>query len=166
MTLKKDMAVLEKRIRGKEGQLNEYRRRLHLTPAGKSRYSEMTDNGLKQEAFVLVREIREFLSNSIQEEQIAVDSLMGEIMRAESENEKNRILPLYSDTLVQFPLKRNAEYHIRFKVDAISIRDEFLSRLPQGSKNDRVFQGYEYPLNRSGIKMIADDLERMAKLIK
>jgi len=58
-----------------------------------------------------------------------------------------------------------AEFEKRFKVDAILLRDEMNSRLPQEMKQETESSRsrYEHPVNTFCIREISDDLERKAK---
>lgn len=61
--------------------------------------------------------------------------------------------------------RQSPEYDKRFKVETIVLRDELLTRLPNESKNEQGYARYEHPVNPIGMGMVADDLERLAKLL-
>lgn len=153
------------RIQAKEAQLNEYRERLLLLPGTERGLPGVRNNELKNMTFSFVKELRVFIQRNRQEERNVTDSLRDSLMKTESPDEKSMFLESHNETLSMFILKRNAEYDRRFKASSVILRDELLSRLPEGTKNERVFDGYEYPINPAGIEMVADDLERMAEML-
>ncbi len=85
--------------------------------------------------------------------------------KAESEEEKQRIWDSHSNQLISESYEICGEYDRRFKVDALLLRDELLSRLPKEAKK-RAYSLYEHPINPICRGMVADDLERMAKSLE
>lgn len=159
--------LLQDRLLAKDDQLGEYRERLHLTPALGSGFSRLTHKELKQKALELVQQIRTFLVKHEAEDRKVSDSKWQQMVMAKTEEEKKRLWNEYTNISIQFSLRLNSEYGQRFKVDAILLRDEILSRLPKDSKKDskdeHAFRMYEHPTNPIGMNMVADDLERLAK---
>lgn len=156
--------IQKTRMQAKDAQLDEYRERLLLLPVPGG-LSGVNNNELRHTTLAFVKGLREFIERNRQEQRNVTESFQDSLMKAESADEKIRFLEFHNDTLSMFILKRNAEYDRRFKASAVILRDELLSRLPEGSKNKRVFDGYEYPVNPAGIEMVADDLNRMAELL-
>ena len=61
-----------------------------------------------------------------------------------------------------------SEYNDNFKIEAILIRDEILSRLSKKLKSGRdkhLFSSYERPTNPIGLEMVVDDLEKITKIL-
>lgn len=147
----------------KDDQLAEYRERLHLTPASRGGFSRLTHAELKQKALGLVQQIRTFLVKHETENRKVSDSKWQQMVMAKTEEEKQRLWNEHTNISTQFYLRLNSEYNQQYKVDAILLRDEILSRLTKDSKNERSFHMYEHPTNPIGMGMVADDLERLAK---
>jgi hypothetical protein len=80
-----------------------------------------------------------------------------------SEEERRRDFEAMTNALSSSFFETVAGYDSRYKVDAILLRDELLSRLPDASKNEREFQLYEHPTNTFVMERVCDDLERLAK---
>ena len=90
----------------------------------------------------------------------------GEAKEAASEEEKNKLWHKFTSASSRLSNDRNAEYERRFKVDAILLRDELRSRLPDYSPGDRHRDSaYEHPTNYFGFNDVANDIETMAKLL-
>jgi hypothetical protein len=58
------------------------------------------------------------------------------------------------------------EYDHHFKTDSILMRDALLLRLEPGSRDEKAFFYYDNVNTSHAVKIIADDLERLAKLLK
>jgi hypothetical protein len=87
------------------------------------------------------------------------------MVSAKTEEEKQKLWHHFTSSSSQRNLQRNVQYNSKFKVDSILLRDELLSRLPQGSKEERAYNLYEHPTNPIGMEMVIVDLERMTKLL-
>lgn len=60
------------------------------------------------------------------------------------------------------------EYNTNYKIEAILIRDEILSRLSRKLKANRdkyLYNAYEYPTNPNGLESVVDDLEKISKIL-
>ena len=55
------------------------------------------------------------------------------------------------------------EYVEKYKVDAITLRDDLLSRLPEMFRENIDGVGYEHHTNRLAIEDIVSNLEKLAK---
>ncbi len=160
-TLKERDETQKVRLAAKDEQLNEYRQRLQLVPATGTSYSRLTNEELQRKALQVTDRLRQFLTSETMKEGQQM-SEWAQMSTAKSE-ERNRIWKQYTDSLLQSSIRVNTEYDSRFKVDAILLRDELLSRLPKQLKNEQAYSMYEHPTNRLGMQGIADDLERLAK---
>lgn len=155
--------VLQQRLSAKDDQLAEYRERLHLAPAGQTAYSQLTNGELKQRALRLIGNIREFLERTGEEDRKVTFAQFAAMSMAKSEEEKNQLWHRQTEEMSRRSFQRSADYDRQFKVEAILLRDEILSRLPPTARDDRKFGLYEHPTNPIGMGMVADDLERLAR---
>lgn len=137
-----------------------------ITPAALKVVERVTDSKLRTEALDLVAQIREFLSQRDEEDRLS-DVEWQQMMSATTEEETRELSHRFSENLIQRSRKFIREYETRFKVDAIILRDELLSRLPQHRTDNRrrgVF--YEHPTNPLGVGEVVDDLEFLAKSLR
>jgi len=166
LSFEKDRLNAEKdRISAKDDQLDEYRERLHLVPAHGSQYSKLTHAELKEQAMKFVADIRHwFKETEIKTRQVA-EAQWNVMRQANTDEERQRLWNAYTSTQTQGLFGMMAEFERRFKVDAILLRDEMNSRLPQELKqeNESSRRRYEHPVNTFCIKEVSDDLERKAK---
>jgi len=154
------------RLKAKDDQLDDYRQRLGLISGSGSEFSLLNHEELKQRAINLVTNIREFSVRINEESSRRILTQQRRMIEAKTEDERNRIWHTFSDKLFQQSTKQNAEYDRQFKIDAILMRDEMLSRLPKHTKDESAYRTYEHPTNPIGMGMVADDLERLAKSLK
>jgi len=73
-------------------------------------------------------------------------------------------LPAF-DTRSPFTPTEFARYERRYRVRAQVLREFFLSKLPASERNDAVQRAYDGPLTLEGLRLIADDLERLARKV-
>ncbi len=166
LSLEKDRLSAEKdRIQAKDSQLDDYRERLHLVPAQGSEYSKLTHAGLKEKALSFVGDIRTWFSETEANTRRVADAQWSAMAQAKTEEEKQRLWHAHTSTQTQGLFGMMAEFEKRFKVDAILLRDEMNSRLPQEMKQETESSRsrYEHPVNTFCIREISDDLERKAK---
>lgn len=64
-----------------------------------------------------------------------------------------------------FTPKEFARYERRYRIRAQVLREFFLSKLPASERNDRVQRAYNGPLTLDGLRLIAEDLERLARKV-
>ncbi len=153
------------RLEYKEGQLAEYRERLKLLPTDQTSYSRLANKELRERATNLVANVRQFLRQWSEQDLVSMFSQQAAMSGAKTEEERNRVWQNQTKDMMLKSSRRNAEYDKRFKVETIVLRDELLSRLPTESKNEHAYSMYEHPTNPIGMGMVADDLERLAKLL-
>jgi len=164
-TLREKLSLEKDRINAKDSQLDEYRERLHLVPAQGSEYSKLTHAELKEKGLALVHEIRVWFSETEAQTRQRADAQWSAMTQAKTEEEKQKLWNAHTNTQIQGLFGMMAEFEKRFKVDAILLRDEMNSRLPQEIKQETEFSRsrYEHPVNTFCIREISDDLERKAK---
>jgi hypothetical protein len=164
--LEKDRLSAEKdRINAKDSQLDEYRERLHLVPAQGREYSKLTHAELKAKGLGLVSEIRGWFATTEANTRKVADSQWRAMTQAKTEEDKQRLWNAHTNTQTQGLFGMMAEFEKRFKVDAILLRDEMNSRLPDEIKQETESSRsrYEHPVNTFCIREVSDDLERKAK---
>lgn len=144
---KERVEALKERLEAKDGQLDEYRERLHLLPASGSEFSRLTHAELKTRALDVVRDLRAWLAQRSAQDQDVNYREWSAMVSAQSEEEKQQRWHQLTGATIQRSLQLNAEYEARFKIDAILLRDEMLTRLPPGSRGDRAYGMYEHPTN-------------------
>ena len=161
-TLKERIESFKDRLNSKDEQLNDYRERLKLQPATDTSYSNLSNSELKNITLQKVNGIREFINQRQANDYENIFSRFDNFDKMNKEEkqkkwqEDNKKMSLQS-------LETNSQYDMKFKVDTILLRDEILTRLPKDIKRNREFEMYEHPTNILGIKMVVDDLERIAK---
>jgi len=163
--LRERIESMKERLEAKDGQLDEYRERLHLVPAAGSQFSRLTQAELKDKALNFVRDLRKWLASERQQDDQLHNGEWRTMTQAKDEGERQRLWHQYTAALSQRSLKRNSDYDEKFKVDSILLRDELLARLGEGSKQERAYGMYEHPTNPIGMGTVADDVERLAKLL-
>lgn len=130
--------------------------------------AEVVDSGeteLRDKALKLVADLREFIGRSHRLETSTSNTRWSEASRAGTEQERSHRWDEYARTMINNTYERNDEYDRRFKVDAIMLRDEMLSRLPNYKPENTFEFSYERPTNFFGFGFVADDLEKMAKAL-
>lgn len=121
---------------------------------------------LKERTLEVVKSLREFIERHRREDD-RVSALERSAMRsAQTEEERNAAWERNTNETMRLSNERNAEYDRRFRVDAIMLRDELRSRIPNYEPLERHHDMiYEHPTNYFGFNDVASDLERMAKML-
>lgn len=163
--LREQLSIHKEWLEAKNDQIAEYRERLHLIPSDTTNFTKLSNKELQEKALRLVQTLRTFLSERERTQREILYSGWRQNYKELSEEERQKAWNEETKKSMMDSLKTNTDYDTRFKVDAILLRDELLSRLPKGSKDEREYRTYEHPTNPIGMGMVADDLERMAKLL-
>lgn len=121
---------------------------------------------LKKRTLEVVKNLREFIERHKREDD-RISAIERSAMRsAQTEEERNAAWERNTNETMRLSNERNAEYDRRFRVDAIMLRDELRSRLPDYEPLERHHDMmYEHPTNYFGFNDVANDLERMAKML-
>lgn len=121
---------------------------------------------LKKRTLEVVKNLREFIERHKREDD-RINAIERSAMRsAQTEEERNAAWERNTNETMRLSNERNAEYDRRFRVDAIMLRDELRSRLPDYEPLERHHDMmYEHPTNYFGFNDVASDLERMAKML-
>jgi hypothetical protein len=90
-----------------------------------------------------------------------------EMRKATSDEERNRIWQRQIRQSTQASNQLAVDYNKRFRTEAILLRDELKSRLPDQIRGNhylkQVDSMYETPANDIGMNLVIDDLEYLAK---
>lgn len=155
--------ALETRIQGKGDLLDEYRERLHLTSKSSTAFSIMSNKELRDKALEVVSSIRDYFEK-IENEDRRLSSLQyQEMQSAKTEAERQQVWSKYTNKLTQKSSEQQLYYSRTFQTDTILLRDEILTRLPKGNKDNKVYNHYEYPINQLCMTDVVNNLERIAK---
>jgi hypothetical protein len=165
-TAKERLESLKERLEGKDDQLGEYRERLHLMPASGSQYSKLTHKELQDRVIKFVEGVRTWFAQSEAENRGIADQQWHAMVHAQTKEQKQQLWQAHTGTLTNGLFTLMRDFDQKFKVDAILLRDELLSRLPATEKSVQANRRYEHPVNTFCINEIADDLERKAKLLR
>jgi hypothetical protein len=133
----------------KDKQIGEYRTRALVIKASQTSYTRLSNKELKQKALQLVQLLRNLTGRYQQAESRAWTTQADwQKMMSESEKLSNEI---------------TSTYNRQYKVQAILLKDELISRLPSGKvkRESGVDHMYEWGA-LIGINSAADDLEKLA----
>jgi hypothetical protein len=158
--------TLKERLHLKSEQAEQYKERALKYDQKVWEVVESDTSELSQKALKLVSEIREFVERRRRNQNAIYENEWGEMASASSEEEKRRLWNKFTSAQMRESTEQNAEWERRFKVDAIMLRDELLSRLEGYEQEDKMKHVYEHPTNYFGFNDVANDLERMAKLLQ
>lgn len=154
------------RLAVKDDQLDEYRERLHFLPAHGSEYSRLSHSELQSKALKFVSDLRKWLAVRQSENSRRMSQQWLAMSQANDEAARKRLWNEYTADLIQSSTSMKNEYDAKFKVIAIVLRDELLTRIQHPGSSSSASHIYEYPTNPIGMGMVADDLERLARLLR
>jgi hypothetical protein len=131
----------------------------------KTKQSLYSNSELLEKSMVIVQELRSVLTENRIESDLISNQRMS-AMRSATEENRNDIWEKFN-TFDRDPTRSLINlYNSNFKIDAIMLRDEMVSRLPNEilEKRERSsFHMYEHPTNPLGLESVVDDLEYLAK---
>ena len=157
--------MLRERLAAKDQQLDEYRERLHLAPSSGSEFGKLSHAELQAEALKFIGILRDWLA-IFKKKQMQLHSQSWNAMRrATDEAQRQKLWEEQGDIDVRDCLNCTNEYDAKFKVKAIVLRDELLTRVQHPDPDAHAHHAYENPTNPIGMGMVADDLERLARLL-
>jgi len=158
--------TLRERLQLKSEQAESYKERALKYDEKVLEVVDSSEVALKEKSLDFVKNLREFIERYKREDEAVHNNEWAEMTQAASEEEKNKLWHKFTSASSRLSNDRNAEYERRFKVDAILLRDELRSRLPDYSPGDRHRDSaYEHPTNYFGFNDVANDIETMAKLL-
>jgi hypothetical protein len=157
--------LLRERLAAKDQQLDEYRERLHLVPAHGSEFSKQSHAELKAAALKLAANMREWLDTRNEQDSQRQYQQWTAMCRATDEVQRKMLWDAHTNDLIRSSTAMNAEYDSKFKIRAIILRDELLTRVQRPDQKSHAHNMYEHPTNPIGMRMVADDLELLARLL-
>lgn len=158
--------LLRERLAAKDQQLGEYRERLLLVPAQGSAYAKQSHAELQSEALRFVTSLREWLTLHRTQDSQRQHQQWVAMTHATDEAQKKQLWDAHTGDLIASSMALNNEYDAKFKVKAIVLRDELLTRVKHPDPAAQAHHMYEHPTNLIGMNMVADDLERLAHLLR
>ena len=121
---------------------------------------------LRDKTLEVVKNLREFIERHKKEDDRVSNIERSAMREARTEEERSKAWEKNTNEIMRLSNERNAEFDRRFKVDAMLLRDELRTRLPEYEPIERHHDMmYEHPTNYFGFNDVASDLERMAKLL-
>ena len=148
----------------KDEQIADYVSKLQDREVNATSRSLLSNSKLKTETIATVSGIRTLLADYQRKSSEITYSRFNDFKNM-SEEERNRQWnednKKSSELLNQVQLNYNAKH----KINAILLRDELLSRLPKDINRNTKKTFYEHAITTHGIMEVADDLERLAKLL-
>jgi len=157
--------IRDQRLLAKDDLIAEYRERLHLVPGSdKSSFSLLTNKELKEKTFLFVKAMREFRARIELQQNSLLDQEMTAMRAATSEEERNKLWEQHTRQLTGSHFDLESQYSKKFRVDAVLIRDELLTRLPT-FVDPKADHWYELPGAYWSSLYVADDLERLGKIL-
>jgi hypothetical protein len=157
--------LLRERLAAKDQQLDEYRERLHLAPARGSEFAKLSHAELQTEALKFIDSLREWLGARRAQDSQRQHQQWVAMIHATDEAKKKQLWDAHTGDLISSSTALKNEYDAKFKVKAIVLRDELLTRVQHPDPKAHAHHMYEYPTNPIGMGMVADDLERLARLL-
>ena len=148
--------------------LNRYRNMILLNPEKNTLYTQMTHEELRIRALNLVLKMRESSRLTKQKEREASTNYHLEITKEDDHQKKVDVLNKYIRISSKIADDLMAEYKRKYKSEAILMRNEILSRLPENAeeKNRAVLgasiEHYELAINAFIFEAVTDNLARLA----
>jgi hypothetical protein len=157
--------TLKERLHLKTEQAESYKDRALKYDEKAHQVVDSDEVGLKDKTLEVVKNLRDFIERYKRED----DRNMMESRSStanQTEDQRKVSWDMQTNNMMRLSSERNAEYDRRFKVDAIMLRDELRSRLPDYEPQEsHIDIMYERPTNYFGFNDVANDLERTAKML-
>ena len=158
--------ALRERLNLKTEQTESYKERALKYDEKALEVVDSTEGALKEKSLNFVKDLRDFTERYKREDEALLSNEWREMAQMPSGEDKDALWHSFTSKSSKLSNSRNSEYDRQFKVDAILLRDELRSRLPQYIPKDRHQDSvYEHPTNYFGFNDVADDIEKMAKLL-
>lgn len=155
--------TLRERLQLKTEQTEMYRERALKYDEKVAAVAQSDSADLRERTLAFVGEIRSFMERHRRNDDLIQGNEWVEMTQSRDEAEKQRLWHKFTSAMSRASSERMSEWERRFKVEALMLRDELLSRLPKQERPERADFNYEHPVNYFGYCEVADDLERMAK---
>lgn len=158
--------ALRERLNLKTEQTESYKERALKYDEKAIQVVDSTEIALKEKSLTFVKDLRYFTERYKREDEALRSNEWRQMGQMPSGEDQDNLWLKFANESSRLSNSRNSEYDRRFKVDAILLRDELRSRLPQYTPKDRYQDSvYEHPTNYFGLNDVADDIEKMAKLL-
>lgn len=155
--------LLRERLAAKDQLLEEYRERLHLVPASGSELIRLSHSELQAQALKFVDTLRKWLAAKKQQDSERQNQKWVAMTHAASEEQRKQLWDSHTADLTRSSIRLNNEYDTKFMIRAIVLRDEMLARLKHPNPKSHALHIYEHATNPIGMRMVADDLELLAR---
>lgn len=157
--------TLRERVLLKSEQADTYRERALKYDEKLLAVAQSDSSGLREKTLSFVAEVRAFIERHRRSDNLIHENEWVEMTQAKDEEEKQRLWHKFTSAMSRMSFERASEWERRFKVEAIMLRDELLSRQPDPQRSGDIASRYEHPVNYFCYCDVADDLERLAKLL-
>jgi hypothetical protein len=163
------LAVKDDQLRGKDDILTDLRLRLNILAPKGGELSQLTNSELKARTLEFVAGLRKWRASRVQEEGRERDRSMSKLFMSKDMNEWKQISGADNEASMKSSREDMLEYDDKFKVAAILLRDEILSRLLRERRSETAsprfrYLDYESPHDLTwGVAYVADSLERLTK---
>jgi hypothetical protein len=157
--------LFRERIVAKDEQLDGYREKLDLIPAHGSVFSRLSHSELQKEALKFVSSLREWSAARTSQDSERQHKQWLAMKNATDEVQRKQLWDAKSADSIRSSTTFNNEYEAKFKVKGIVLRDELLTRVQRPEPGNAAHYMYERAHSMC-VGIIADDLERMARLLK
>lgn len=126
----------------------------------------MSHSELQSQALKFVDDLRKWIATRNSERSQREAKYWLEMSQANDEAERRRIWNEQTADILQSSGSMRDEYSAKFKVKAMILRDELLTRIPDPRSDSSASHYYKYPTNQLVMGMVADDLERLARQLQ
>jgi hypothetical protein len=170
-SLRERIEAREDRLKAKDEQLDEYRQKLELVQQPEAQsgnaYTRLGNEELKRRSLLLVRQLRDFISRTEAEDRKQSEQHWRQSVEAKTEEQRTALFHAETQGYSERSLARQQEYDQSFKVEAILLRDELRARIPDLDKerHRRVDSSFEHPVNFFCLREVADELEKLARVL-
>src|SRR5262249_52513947 len=130
----------EQRLKAKDDLVDDYRRRCQIVPPKGGELTALTNAELKKRSFDFVSALRKWRTTRLKEEGIENDQFSSKLSQHSMDHEQWRRI---SNEMFEASMKHTRDdmidYDENFKVTAIMLRDEIITRLPKDKRIERAF---------------------------
>jgi hypothetical protein len=131
-----------------------------------TRYSQTSNQELRQNAFLVVKRIRELVYSHNKKDRELLAEYDKRHRRDMSSGAAKAVRQQWlndTDLLHESTMRK---YKEQYWSDAILLANEILRRLPKEKRRTNILPIYQHPTNVLGVQAIADHLEQLAKSLR
>lgn len=132
--------------------------------AGPKVASSLSPAELKQQLASFLVTFKGFLHQR-EELQLQLGETLGRIPPNTPREDRETALARLGKEFIALQNEMRQQYHDRFKAEAKRLRDDFWARLPTAARDPRSVRLYDYGLDLVELRHVADDLERLSKML-